>query len=427
MVLVAGIIIVRMMGGKEAQTVSTPTFVETAVPQIADIRLYTSLLGKAEPEQSAVIHPEAGGTVTEVFIKAGDRVTAGQALCIIDTKQVENAKNTMENAQVAYQEAQTNLGRMTPLYQGGFISDQEYDECRNAAQRAQISLRQALEDYERQYSYSHVTAPIGGRIEMCGVEALERVSAEDTICIISGEGNQIVATSLTEQLHNCVQVGDSVEAEKNGVNYMGTVTEISEMADPSTGLYEMKLRLPDTAEVATVVMCLLCLVVFGFSSVKNSRQELTPEMNNPILMVMTTYSGAQPSDVDSLISQKIESAAGSLSGVKKISSTSSEGRSSVVIQYNYGTDLDQAYDDLKKEIDAAVPDLPDAANTPVVLELDTSSSADMTLIVSREGEENQYGYVNREIVPEFEKLADAAEVSIAGGSEDFIRVQLIPE
>lgn len=188
------------------------------------------------------------------------------------------------------------------------------------------------------------------------------------------------------------------------------------------GLTKLVLKRP-----VTVVMCLLCLVVFGFSSVKNSRQELTPEMNNPILMVVTTYSGAQPSDVDSLISQKIESSAGSLSGVKKISSTSSEGRSSVVIQYHYGTDLDQAYDDLKKEIDATVPDLPEIANTPVVLELDTGSSADMTLIASREGEENQYGYVNREIVPELEKLSDVAEVSIAGGSEDFIRVQLIPE
>lgn len=188
------------------------------------------------------------------------------------------------------------------------------------------------------------------------------------------------------------------------------------------GLTKLVLKRP-----VTVVMCLLCLTVFGFSSVKNSRQELTPEMNTPILMVMTTYSGAQPSDVDTLISQEIESAVGSLSGVKKVSSTSSEGRSSVVIQYNYGTDLDQAYDDLKKEIDAAVPNLPSAANTPVVLELDTSSSADMTLIVSRDGEENQYGYVKQEIVPEFEKLADAAEVSIAGGSEDFIRVQLEPE
>lgn len=249
-VFIAGMAVVRVMGGKETQTVSTPPYVETITPQTADIRLYTSLLGDAEPEQSAVIHPETGGTILEVFVKAGDEISAGQAICMIDTKQVENARNTMENAQVAYQEAETELGRMTPLYQGGFISDQDYEQYTNAVQKAQIALRQASDEYKRQYSYSNVTAPISGRIEMCGVEALERVSAENTICVISGEGNKMVSTALTEKLRKSVSVGDTVQAEKNGEQYEGTVTEISEMADPTTGLYEMKLCLPDTADIA---------------------------------------------------------------------------------------------------------------------------------------------------------------------------------
>lgn len=174
----------------------------------------------------------------------------------------------------------------------------------------------------------------------------------------------------------------------------------------------------------TVIMCLLCLVVFGASSVKNSRQELTPEMNMPILMVMTTYTGAQPKDVDDLISKEIENAVGSLSGIKAVTSNSSENRSTVALQYEYGTDLDKAYDDLKKKIDAVAADLPSDADTPIVLELDTASSADISLVISKEGAENQYGYVNQEIVPEFEKLSNVAEVSVAGGSEDYIKVEL---
>lgn len=177
----------------------------------------------------------------------------------------------------------------------------------------------------------------------------------------------------------------------------------------------------------TVIMCLICLIVFGISSVTGAKQELTPEMNMPMLLVVTTYPGAQPKDVDELVSKEIENAAGNLSGVKTISSTSSENSSMVMIQYEYGTDLDEAYDDLKKKIDVAAADFADGVNTPVIMELDTSSSADMTLVVSREGEDNQYGYVNREIVPEFEKLSNVAEVSIAGGSEDYIRIELIPE
>ncbi|WP_077610259.1 efflux RND transporter permease subunit [Clostridium sp. Marseille-P2415] len=177
----------------------------------------------------------------------------------------------------------------------------------------------------------------------------------------------------------------------------------------------------------TIIMCLLCLVVFGVSSVKNSRQELTPEMNMPMLMVVTAYPGAQPKDVDELISKKIENAVGSLSGIKKVASKSSENRSTVTLQYEYGTDLDKAYDDLKKKIDVVASDLPEDSNAPVVMELDTGSTADFTLTVSKNGMENQYGYVKHEIVPELEKLSDVAEVSIAGGSDDYIKVELIPE
>ena len=177
----------------------------------------------------------------------------------------------------------------------------------------------------------------------------------------------------------------------------------------------------------TIIMCLLCLIVFGTSSVLNSRQELTPEMNMPILMIVTTYPGAQPKDVDELISKKIEDAVGSLSSIKKVTSTSSENSSFVTLQYEYGTDLDKAYDDLKKKIDEVSVDLPEDSKTPVVMELDMNSGSDIALVVNGGATDNQYDYVKQVIVPEFEKLSDAAEVSIAGGSENYIKVQLNPE
>ncbi|WP_186422342.1 efflux RND transporter permease subunit [Lacrimispora celerecrescens] len=174
----------------------------------------------------------------------------------------------------------------------------------------------------------------------------------------------------------------------------------------------------------TIIMCLLCLVVFGISSVKDSRQELTPEMSMPMLMVVTAYPGAQPKDVDELIGKEIESAVGSLSGIKKVTSKSSENRSTVTLQYEYGTDLDKAYDDLKKKIDGISANLPEDSKVPVVMELDMASTADIALVVSGRDTENQYDYVKQDIVPEFEKLSNAAEVSIAGGSEDYIKVEL---
>lgn len=187
-----------------------------------------------------------------------------------------------------------------------------------------------------------------------------------------------------------------------------------------SGLTKLVLKRPLTA-----IMTVLCLIVFGFSSVTSMKTEITPEMNMPMLIIRTTYAGANPEDVDELVSKKIEDAVGSLSGIKNVSSTSSEGMSMVMVQYNYSQDIDQAYDDMKKKVDAAVAELPDGADTPIIMEMDSSSTADVTLSVSHESEDNQYSYVNNTIVPELEKISTVAEVEIAGGSEDYIKIELI--
>ena len=86
--------------------------------------------------------------------------------------------------------------------------------------------------------------------------------------------------------------------------------------------------------------------------------ELTPEMDMPMLLVLTNYSGANPEDVNDLITKEIEDQVGSLSGLKSITSASSEGMSMVMLEYEYGTDTDEAYDDLKKKIDLVTTQLP---------------------------------------------------------------------
>lgn len=188
------------------------------------------------------------------------------------------------------------------------------------------------------------------------------------------------------------------------------------------GLTRFVLKRPLTA-----IMAVLCLIVFGYSSIVSTRTELTPEMNMPMMIIRTVYTGANPEDVDELVSKKLEDAVGALSGVKSVTSTSSESMSMVMIQYDYGQDIDEAYDDLKKKVDEAGAELPEGADEPVIIEMDSSSQADITLSVSNKAWDNQYSYVSNEIVPEFEKISKVAEVNIAGGSEDYIKIELIPE
>ena len=100
----------------------------------------------------------------------------------------------------------------------------------------------------------------------------------------------------------------------------------------------------------TTLMAVLCLIVFGYTSVTSMSLENIPDMEMPVLMVMTTYSGASPEDVNEIITKPIEDQVGTLSGLKSVTSNSSEGSSMVMLEYEYGTDTDEAYDNLNMYI-----------------------------------------------------------------------------
>ncbi|MDO4268053.1 MAG: efflux RND transporter permease subunit [Eubacteriales bacterium] len=189
------------------------------------------------------------------------------------------------------------------------------------------------------------------------------------------------------------------------------------------GLTKFVLKRP-----VTTILAILCLVVFGYQSVASATLELSPEMDMSMMIISTSYSGASPDDVNELITKPIEDAVSTLSGLSSMTSTSSEGSSMVMLEYEYGTDMDEAYDDLKKKVDqVANTELPDDADTPNIIEMSSAASADMTLAVDNPSQDSLYNYVDNEIVPEFEKLSDVAEVAMSGGAEEYIRVELIEE
>lgn len=177
----------------------------------------------------------------------------------------------------------------------------------------------------------------------------------------------------------------------------------------------------------TTLMAVLCLIVFGYTSVTSMSLENIPDMEMPVLMVMTTYSGASPEDVNEIVTKPIEDQVGTLSGLKSITSNSSEGSSMVMLEYECGTDTDEAYDDLKKKVDLVKNSLPDSASDPTIIEMDMNSMPCVTLSVDNVSQENLYSYVEDKIQPEFEKIAQVAEVSVRGGSDEYVKVQIIPE
>ena len=175
----------------------------------------------------------------------------------------------------------------------------------------------------------------------------------------------------------------------------------------------------------TVLMALLCLIVFGISSVFNATLEQMPDMDQPMMIIMANYSGASPEDMDELVTQLIEDQVSTLEGVKSMSSTTSEGRSMIMLEYDYDTDMDEAYSDLTKSLNS-IRDLPDDVE-PTVMEMNNNAQASIMLTVANPSQENLYDYVDQKIVPELEKLTTVAEVSTMGGSSEYIKIELMSD
>ena len=186
------------------------------------------------------------------------------------------------------------------------------------------------------------------------------------------------------------------------------------------GLTKAVLKRP-----VTTVLVILCLIVFGLMSVFSSKMELMPAMDMPMMVIAAVYPGASPDDVTELVTKPIEDAVGTLSGIDGVTSYSAENMSMVLLEYEYGTDMDQSYDDLKKQMDNL--DLPDDVDTPSIISFNINDTASMMLSVNNSETNNLYNYVNDELVPELERLSSVANIETSGGQEQYIQVEIIPE
>ena len=171
-------------------------------------------------------------------------------------------------------------------------------------------------------------------------------------------------------------------------------------------------------------MIVLALLVFGIGSVFGFKMELTPDMEMPMLFVQTIYQGGDPATTEELVTKIIEDAGKTLSGVESVTSQTTEYISFVMFSYEYGIDIDEAYADLRSALDTASLQLPDDAQDPVIYEMDMNAQDMMTLSVTSTGDTDVLAFVEDELRPELERLSDVAQITVSGGEQDYIRIQL---
>ncbi|HZG73502.1 MAG TPA: efflux RND transporter permease subunit, partial [Chondromyces sp.] len=173
-----------------------------------------------------------------------------------------------------------------------------------------------------------------------------------------------------------------------------------------------------------VIMIVIGLLVLGMISLKNLAIDLFPKMNVPVAVVTTTYQGASPQEIEKLVSEPLESAVGSIQGVDTIQSVSSPNSSLVVLQFDWGTDIESALNDIRERIDQVEGILPEDADSPSVMRLDPQQTPVLWVGLSGKSPEQLQNIAEDTVQPAFERVDGVASVSIQGGKQREIRVEI---
>ncbi|MCR4399058.1 MAG: efflux RND transporter permease subunit [Firmicutes bacterium] len=179
--------------------------------------------------------------------------------------------------------------------------------------------------------------------------------------------------------------------------------------------------------VATT-MLILVLVVFGLFSYQRLSVDLMPDMNLPVVAVMTAYRGAGPAEIESLVSIPIEEAVSTIAGVNRVQSVSQEGASTVVAEFEYGTDMEYASLQVREKVEQSRVQLPDEAGTPMIFRFDPGMMP--VLFVGVGGPSDTVSLrktAEDAIKPALERISGVAAVDVVGGDEEEIRVTLDQE
>ena len=101
------------------------------------------------------------------------------------------------------------------------------------------------------------------------------------------------------------------------------------------------------------------LIIFGINSIMGMNLQLIPDMDMPVMLVITTYPQAGPEDVERLVTKEIEDELGTLAGLENIYSSSMENMSMVMFSFEYGTDMDDAFIDMQEAVERVKRSLPE--------------------------------------------------------------------
>ena len=184
-----------------------------------------------------------------------------------------------------------------------------------------------------------------------------------------------------------------------------------------------------TRRRVTVLMMMVTLVLFGLIALSGLKVNLLPDLSYPTLTVRTEYTGAAPAEIETLVTKPVEEAVGVVKGLRKLKSISRTGQSDVVLEFAWGTDMDQAGLEVRDKMEAL--QLPLEVKPPVLLRFNPSTAPIMRLVLATTAADGDNSaltrlrrYADDDLKRKLEPVEGVAAVKVAGGLEDEVQVDI---
>lgn len=176
------------------------------------------------------------------------------------------------------------------------------------------------------------------------------------------------------------------------------------------------------------VMIMLIIITLGMISLSRLPIDLMPDITYPVLSISTSYGNVAPQEIEQLITRPIEEALSAVAGVEEITSTSSEGQSSVRLSFVWGTDLNEVSNDIRDRLDRIVSRLPDDASRPSLRKFDPSAMPILTLGASGNLDPIEMRkIIEDQVKNRIERIPGVASLDISGGYEREIHVNFFAD
>ncbi len=187
------------------------------------------------------------------------------------------------------------------------------------------------------------------------------------------------------------------------------------------------MSIPKTAveRPVTMVMGLVAILILGFVALSRLPIDNLPNLEFPVLSVITSYDGASPQEVERQVTRIIEGAVSGVNDIDKVESTSAEGQSVVSVYFNWGVNLDARASDIREKLDFIKNALPDGASTPAVFKFSSSMFPILNLgLTGIDDLAALYDIAENQVKTKLEQVSGVANVSIMGGIKKEVRVDV---